>query len=163
MGDAARLETARAVVDEARRWLGTPYRHQASCLGVGVDCLGLVRGVYEKLLPEQAAPPIPAYRPYGEIGEAELLWQAASTYLVVQPMPRLLDAEGYAAGDIVLFRMRPRLPARHLAILTDATHMLHAQSHVGVCEVAFTAWWRRHAVARFTMPPFGAASSRKTT
>jgi NlpC/P60 family putative phage cell wall peptidase len=31
---------------EARRWIGTPYRHQASLHGVGCDCLGLVRGVW---------------------------------------------------------------------------------------------------------------------
>ena len=28
------------------RWIGTPYRHQASLKGVGCDCLGLVRGVW---------------------------------------------------------------------------------------------------------------------
>lgn len=31
-----------AVAGEARRWLGTPYQHQARLLGVGVDCVGLV-------------------------------------------------------------------------------------------------------------------------
>jgi cell wall-associated NlpC family hydrolase len=34
-----------AIVAEARTWIGTPYRHQASLKGVGCDCLGLVRGV----------------------------------------------------------------------------------------------------------------------
>ena len=34
------------IVCEARRWIGTPYRHQASLKGVGCDCLGLVRGVW---------------------------------------------------------------------------------------------------------------------
>lgn len=37
--------TRAAIVAEARRWLGTPYRHQASVIGAGADCLGLVRGV----------------------------------------------------------------------------------------------------------------------
>ena len=32
-----------AVVKEARRWIGTPYAHQASLIHVGCDCLGLVR------------------------------------------------------------------------------------------------------------------------
>ena len=27
------------VVAEPRRWLGTPYRHQASVRGEGADCL----------------------------------------------------------------------------------------------------------------------------
>lgn len=29
------------VVAEARRWLGTPFRHQGRLLGVGCDCIGL--------------------------------------------------------------------------------------------------------------------------
>ena len=35
-----------AIVAEARGWIGTPYRHQASLKGVGADCIGLVRGVW---------------------------------------------------------------------------------------------------------------------
>jgi NlpC/P60 family putative phage cell wall peptidase len=31
---------------EARAWIGTPDRHQASLKGMGCDCLGLVRGVW---------------------------------------------------------------------------------------------------------------------
>ena len=38
--------TRDAIVAEARAWIGTPYRHQASLKGVGCDCLGLVRGVW---------------------------------------------------------------------------------------------------------------------
>jgi len=33
------------VVMEARRWLNTPYKHQASEIGIGTDCLGLIRGI----------------------------------------------------------------------------------------------------------------------
>ena len=36
---------ARALA-EARRWIGTPYQHQASVLGAGCDCLGVLRGVW---------------------------------------------------------------------------------------------------------------------
>jgi hypothetical protein len=31
-----------ALVAEARRWLGTPFRHQGRIRGEGVDCIGLV-------------------------------------------------------------------------------------------------------------------------
>ena len=37
--------TRAAVVAHARAWIGTPYHHQASHIGVGTDCLGLIRGV----------------------------------------------------------------------------------------------------------------------
>lgn len=35
-----------SVVQEARRWLGTPYHHRASVLGVGVDCALLLREAF---------------------------------------------------------------------------------------------------------------------
>jgi len=38
------------IVAEARRWIGTPYRHQASLIGVGCDCLGLVRGIWRAVV-----------------------------------------------------------------------------------------------------------------
>ena len=54
--------TRTRIVAEARAWIGTPYRHQASLHGVGCDCLGLVRGVWR---PSMAAKPeaTPAYAP----------------------------------------------------------------------------------------------------
>ena len=47
------------VVKAARAWLGTPYRHQASTLGAGCDCLGLLRGVWRALYGDEpvAVPP----------------------------------------------------------------------------------------------------------
>ena len=48
-----------ALLTEARRWIGTPYRHQASTMGSGADCLGLIRGVWRNLFgkePEQIPP-----------------------------------------------------------------------------------------------------------
>jgi len=41
------------VIREALGWVGTPYRHQASCLGAGADCLGLLRGVWRGLYGEE--------------------------------------------------------------------------------------------------------------
>jgi NlpC/P60 family putative phage cell wall peptidase len=37
---------AAAVLAEARSWLGTPYHHQASIKGVGVDCAMLLIAVF---------------------------------------------------------------------------------------------------------------------
>ena len=42
------------VVRIARGWIGTPYHHQASRIGVGTDCLGLVRGVFRELYGQEA-------------------------------------------------------------------------------------------------------------
>ncbi|MDE1901008.1 MAG: hypothetical protein KGI37_05100 [Alphaproteobacteria bacterium] len=40
------LEQRAAVAAEARRWIGTPYHHQADVLGAGVDCGMLLVRVY---------------------------------------------------------------------------------------------------------------------
>ncbi len=37
-----------AVVAEARRWVGTPWRHRAKVFGAGVDCAQLLIGVYSR-------------------------------------------------------------------------------------------------------------------
>lgn len=36
------IEQRQRLVDEARRWLGTPYHHRASLIGVGCDCVQLL-------------------------------------------------------------------------------------------------------------------------
>ena len=149
---SAQLSTSQAaIIAEARKWCGTPYQHQASCRGVGADCLGLVRGIYSALMPD-AALAVPPYTRFAAPGDGEDLWQAAGLYLIPQKLLPPFEAAAFAPGDIVLFRLRPRLPARHLAIISAPDKMVHALSHIGVCEVAFTPWWRRHAVARFILP-----------
>jgi NlpC/P60 family putative phage cell wall peptidase len=56
------------------------------------------------------------------------------------------------AGDVVLFRWRTNLPAKHCAILTGPNAMIHAHDGACVAEVALTAWWRRHMSHAFRFP-----------
>lgn len=139
------------LIGEARKWLGTPYQHQGACRGVGADCLGLIRGLYAELLPHRHVR-VPAYRQWAQRGEAEVLWQAAEAYLLPRVLPELPKPGDFEAGDIVLFRLRAALPARHLALISAPDKMIHALSHMGVCEVDFSSHWRRYAVARFAFP-----------
>jgi NlpC/P60 family putative phage cell wall peptidase len=134
------------IVEAARHWLGTPYHHQASLRGVGCDCLGLVRGVWRDLYgPEPEAPP--PYSPtWAESLGEETLAVAASRHLL--PLPR----EEVRAGDVLLFRWRGHLPAKHCAILTAPDRILHAHDGAQVSEVAFTSWWRRHLSHAFSFP-----------
>ena len=55
-----------AALEEARGWVGTPYRHQASLKGEGADCLGLIRGVWREVVgpePEVLPPYSPDFNP----------------------------------------------------------------------------------------------------
>lgn len=70
------------VLDEARRWIGTPYRHQASRLGVGCDCLGLLRGIWRSLYGREPEA-MPAYaRDWAEARVDEPLLEAARRHMV---------------------------------------------------------------------------------
>lgn len=137
------------VVDAARRWIGTPYVHQASCLGAGADCLGLIRGVWRQL---NGAEPcaVPAYTAdWAEATQDERLLRAAALWL--WPKPR----DAAAAGDVLLFRMRDGGIAKHLGIQSVSgveARFIHAFSGHAVTESALSAPWSRRIAARFAFP-----------
>ncbi|OYW67927.1 MAG: peptidase P60 [Bosea sp. 12-68-7] len=134
------------IVEATRGWIGTPYHHQASLRGVGCDCLGLVRGVWRDLHGSEPEQP-PPYTP----GWAESL---GTETLVAAALRHLLQVEpGEAqAGDVLLFRWRAHLPAKHCAILSAPDRIIHAHDGAEVAEVAFTPWWRRHLSHAFSFP-----------
>jgi NlpC/P60 family putative phage cell wall peptidase len=138
--------TSSDIVAQAREWTGTPYRHQASLKGVGCDCLGLVRGVWRALYGEEPER-VPAYsRDWAEASGREALAQAGARHLV--PVAR----EQIAPGDVLLFRWRAGLVAKHAAILTGIDTMIHAHDGAAVAEVAFAPWWRRRLAYAFRFP-----------
>lgn len=144
--------TPDAIVTLARAWIGTPYRHQASLRGVGCDCLGLLRGIWREALgPEpETAPPYAASWAESAPPGADPLAEAARRHLV--PVPGPLNAYAPRAGDVLLFRFRAHLPARHCAIATGPGGMIHAHDGAAVTEVALTGWWRRHLAHAFRFP-----------
>ncbi|MGD2133232.1 MAG: NlpC/P60 family protein [Maricaulaceae bacterium] len=140
-------------METARSWLGTPYRHQASRKGAGADCLGLIRGVWRELY--GAEPEIvPPYTPdWAEQGEAESLRDAAARRL------RSIAPEMAQPGDLLLFRIVDRAPAKHAAIITEpasqgsaAGRIIHAYWGRAVTETSLTPWWLRRCAYAFAFP-----------
>ena len=139
--------TRTRIIAEARAWIGTPYRHQASLKGVGCDCLGLVRGVWRALHGDEPEA-TPAYTPdWAEARGVEALAQAGMRHLV-----RLDDRQAFAPGDVLLFRYRDHYPAKHAAIATAPDLMVHAHDGAAVTEVAIAPWWRRRLAFAFSFP-----------
>ena len=138
--------TRSLIVSEARSWIGTPYRHQASLKGVGCDCLGLVRGVWRAVIGAEPERAPPYARDWAEARAEETLAQAGFKYFE----PVALDA--FAPGDVLLFRWREHFPAKHAAIVSDAAHMVHAHDGAAVAEVAIAPWWRRRLAFAFRFP-----------
>ncbi|QFU17074.1 NlpC/P60 family protein [Microvirga thermotolerans] len=133
------------IVAAARSWIGTPYRHQASVKGAGCDCLGLLRGVWRETMGAEPELPPPYAPDWAEAGGERLL-MAARRHLVET------DGDAVAAGDVLLFRWREGLPAKHCAIATSPGTMVHAHDGACVAEVAFRPWWRRHLAHVFRFP-----------
>ena len=134
-------------VSIARTWLGTPYHHQASLKGVGTDCLGLIRGIWRELYGAEAPEALPAYtRDWAEAQGRETLIEAARRHLV--EIPRF-EAR---PGDVLVFRWRRGSLAKHCAILSKPTAIIHALEGAPVSEVALSPWWRRHTAAAFRFP-----------
>lgn len=133
----------------ARGWLGTPYRHQASCRGAGADCLGLVRGVWRELYGEEPEAVPPYSTDWAEPQRDEVLLRAALRHLRERP------AGVIAPGDVLLFRMRDGSIAKHLGIAAEVgtqASFIHAYSGHDVTESPLSAPWRRRIVAVFAFP-----------
>lgn len=138
--------TRHAIVEEARRWIGTPYHHQASLIQVGCDCLGLVRGVWRSVIGPEPEDPPPYSPDWAEAKGAERLALAAHRHFAA------IDPQQFRAGDVLLFRFRDHAPAKHLGIATSATHMVHAHGGACVTETAIGSHWRKRIVAAFAFP-----------
>jgi NlpC/P60 family putative phage cell wall peptidase len=141
------------IVEVARSWIGTPYRHQAALKGVGCDCLGLLIGVWRELGGEAGA--VPPYTPdWAEAMGRETFAEGLREHLIE------IDPRAAREGDLVLFRWRSHLPAKHGAILTAPDRIVHAQERAAVTEVALSDWWRRRMAYAFEFthrpsPPCG--------
>jgi NlpC/P60 family putative phage cell wall peptidase len=135
-----------AIVAEARSWIGTRYCHQASCKGVGCDCLGLVRGVWRGCVGDEPEAPPPYAADWAEATGEESLADAALRHLVA------IACDQFKAGDVLLFRWRDGFVAKHVAIAASETTMIHAHDGASVCEVAIAPWWRRRLAYAFAFP-----------
>jgi NlpC/P60 family putative phage cell wall peptidase len=119
-----------------------------------------VRGVWRGLYgeePERA----PSYTPdWAEAAGAETLAEAAGRHMAAIA----IDEAG--AGDVLLFRWRPNIPAKHAAILFGSRsdlrsssplvrapdRMIHAQQGAAVAMATLSPWWQRRIAYAFRFP-----------
>ena len=132
-----RLVTRGEILRAARAWIGTPYLHQASLRGAGCDCLGLVRGIWRDLYgaePELAPPYTPDW---AEARTRETLAEAARRHFDE------IAPDEARSGDLLLFRWRVGLPAKHAGICSRPVRMIHAHDGAVVADVPLGLWHRR--------------------
>jgi NlpC/P60 family putative phage cell wall peptidase len=137
---------AQEAVAQARLWLGTPYRHQASRCQIGCDCLGLIRGIWRGLYGQEPQE-IDAYSPdWAESGTGDPLLEALERHMIAK------KPEEISPGDVLVFRWRHGLAAKHAGILTGPDRFIHAYEGHSVMESALIPQWRRRIAGVFAFP-----------
>ncbi len=133
------------IVNIANKWIGTPYRHQASRIGAGCDCLGLLRGIWREIMGKEPVK-IPPYKAdWRDRENASSLLEAAETYLQKKQNNQPKEA------DIILFQMIKYMPPKHCAIMVENNYFIHAQEHIGVVKAPLSEAWNKkiHSVYKF--------------
>lgn len=118
------------VVEEARRWIGTPWQHGQACKGAGCDCIGLIAGINTNVgLPEGAAFLSDSrYRGYGRTPKPDLLLQACDDYM---------DRIGIASAglaDVFVIRMAGQPHHFRLVSSVEPYYTVHAIADKKVVE-----------------------------
>ena len=140
----------RAILSAAKGWIDTPYQHQASVKGAGCDCLGLIRGIWREIYGDEPLK-TPAYTPdWAEALGQETLLNAAKTCL------NPISKDAAQPGDVLLFRMAPRVPCKHIAILSAPDRIIHAYWGRAVVESYLVPYWTRRHAFSFSFPSFEA-------
>jgi len=115
------------VVKIAREWIGTPFRNCASIKGVGVDCAGLLAGVFKEAGLLTADFSLEKYNWQHALHHSEELYlKQIAKYFVAATESNALP------GDIILFNHGKTFS--HSGIITDFPFIVHAV-RFGVCEV----------------------------
>lgn len=130
-----------AVADQARTWVGTPYRHHGRTKGKACDCIGLVLGVASEL----SLCPLPTLIAYRPIPPGDYVRAVADTCLI--RVERGLDA--LRPGDIALLWCIDQGVGIHFAITNShlgQKTMIHAFSKP---EKVVEHYWDRFWSARF--------------
>ena len=110
------------VIAEAKRWIGTPFHHEAKVLGAGVDCAQLLVAVYGDtgIIPEIV---VPRYT------FQEALHRSEERY--IQEIEKYADeVEQGGPGDVVIWKLTRR--HSHAAIIIEWPKIIHAWVGRGV-------------------------------
>lgn len=139
-----RVTNRAAIIAEAKRWVGTPFLHQAAVKGVGCDCLGLVRGVWQTV--SKASISLAPYaQNWAEKGGSEILHDGLLAHGVK------IDPSQSRPGDVVLFRFRADYPCSHVGLIMPNAKLIHARTGHGVREEPFTRALKKYWVASYIL------------
>lgn len=133
------------IINEAREWIGTPWRHCQCRKQVSCDCVGFVVGVFSALgFPVK-------YDNYKQKPIGDELYREYNKWLIEKPINDM------AVGDVILFRIMGEVI--HSAILShlsdDGFWYLHCDDRPGVrqvVEVPLNRNWHKRIAYCFYVP-----------
>lgn len=133
------------VARAAEAWIGTPFQHQGSVRGVGADCLGLLRGVWQEILGETLD--VPAYSVDWMVdGNRSALFEGLARHLSFSVKP-------VEPGCVLALKIGRSTQVCHVGVVDHSTKsFIHAYSGRGVIRSPLTPAWRRRIIAQFRFP-----------
>jgi hypothetical protein len=125
------------IVEEARSWLHTPFRHQGQVKHVGVDCAQFVA-----LVAKGAGLPVEIPANYRPREDGTVMLKLLNEHMEMVPLEEVQPGDVLALCDEAL--RDPDIP-RHLVFVTDVTpktlFIIHA-SERGIREHRTDSRWR---------------------
>ena len=114
------------LIEEARTWIGTPYRSEGRVKGAGCDCGTFLLGVLEnaRILPHIDIPHYP---------EDIACHCATPKYLMkIEEYCRKVDNNDRKPGDILVYRFSGSMVPHHAAFVLDKEYLIHSYTRQGV-------------------------------
>jgi NlpC/P60 family putative phage cell wall peptidase len=128
------------IIDAARTYLGTRFKHQGRIKGAGIDCVGLVLCVGIDVGLD-----LPRYLDYSRHPDGKTLQDRLETH-----MQRIPEADALP-GDVLLFRGKSQ--PQHVGIISAPGYMVHAHlSYRKVVEHRIDATWRALIIRPYRYP-----------
>lgn len=134
------MTTPEALIEEARTWVGVPFRHQGRSR-LGVDCAGFI---VETLRATNALPPeFEDATAYGRMSSREL-GDVVRRYCTPIPKPE--------PGALLLIRWPREHVASHVALFTGE-NLIHCYATVGkVVEHGYRGMWLKLSESWWRLP-----------
>lgn len=135
------------IVEVAKSWIGTPYRHQGDQKHIGCDCLGLIRGVWREVYGDEPERPNPYAKDWAEAGDDERMLDAARRHCGPEiPLSEMHE------GSLILFRWRQGTAIKHAGIVSGPSQFIHAYERIHVTQSSLVPSWKRRIAAVFKFP-----------
>lgn len=135
------MPTRQDIVNEAKRWIGTPFHHQARVRGPhgGVDCIGLIAGVAVAL-------GIPV------CDRIDYARKAHNGELRAALDEQMIRVNGFEPGDVLLFWVENTDDETHVGIVTELgfVHAWDQPAIHKVVEHGLTAAWRKRIAQAYS-------------